>query len=76
MVRQPFTGVASYTDKESTEEAAMPVYEFFCRDCKKPFEVVLSVAEYDPHKVECPGCGGKKVERRWSSVTAITSRKS
>lgn len=54
----------------------MPVYEFFCRDCNKPFEVVLSVADYDPQKVECPGCGGKKVERRWSGVSAITSKKS
>ncbi len=54
----------------------MPVYEFFCRDCKKPFEVVLSVAGCDPEKVECGGCGGKHVERRWSEVTAITSKKS
>ncbi len=54
----------------------MPVYEFFCRACKKPFEVIESVEAYDPKRVECPECGGKKVERRWSTVFAVTSKKS
>ena len=54
----------------------MPVYEFICKKCSKDFETVLSLAEYDPKKVACPECGGKQVERRWSKVFAVTSKKS
>lgn len=54
----------------------MPIYEFSCKDCKKDFEVVQSISDYDPEKVECPGCKGKNVARLWSRVTAITSKKS
>lgn len=54
----------------------MPVYEFDCGKCKKGFEVVRSIHEYDASKVKCPKCGSKKVSRRWSRVSAITSKKS
>lgn len=32
----------------------MPVYEFFCRDCKKTFEITQPVADFDPTTVTCP----------------------
>lgn len=54
----------------------MPIYEFNCKACKKPFEIVESLASYDPKKVKCPECGSKRVERRWSTVYAVTSKKS
>ncbi len=54
----------------------MPIYEFWCRDCERAFEVVESIGDFDPKKVACPECGGKKVERRWSRVFAKTSKKS
>jgi len=54
----------------------MPVYEFECEDCKKPFDVIESISTYDPKKVKCPKCGGKKVRRRYSTVHAVTSKKS
>jgi putative FmdB family regulatory protein len=54
----------------------MPVYEFICNDCQKKFEVVKPIKEYDPKKVTCPKCDSKKVERRWSTVYAVTSKKS
>jgi putative FmdB family regulatory protein len=54
----------------------MPVYEFHCRPCKKDFELVLTVSEYDRQKIKCPHCGGTKVERIWSRVFAVTSKKS
>ena len=54
----------------------MPVYEFTCRKCNKPFEVVRSIARYDPKKVRCPSCRSRRVERRWTSVFAVTSKKS
>jgi hypothetical protein len=25
----------------------MPRYEFYCEDCKKPFEIILTIAEYE-----------------------------
>lgn len=58
------------------EEADMPTYEFTCLDCKKTFEVVKAITEYDPKEVKCPKCNGKNVERHWSSVFVETSKKS
>jgi len=54
----------------------MPVYDFTCRACKKKFSVTQSVTDYDPKKIACPKCKGKKVERRWGSVYVKTSSKS
>lgn len=63
-------------EKTLDKEAAMPIYEFSCHECKKDFEVVQGISAYDPKKVECPECHSKDVERRWSRVTAITAKKS
>jgi putative FmdB family regulatory protein len=53
----------------------MPVYEFICRDCQKPFEVVHPIGQ--PHgDVKCPGCGSRNVDRDYRHIHAITSRKS
>jgi putative FmdB family regulatory protein len=54
----------------------MPQYEFFCKDCKKPFSKSLSIAEYEKGKIVCPKCGGKNVEQRLSTFYAVTSKKS
>lgn len=54
----------------------MPVYEFRCLKCKKKFEVVRSIAEMEKAKTKCPKCQSAKVERIWSSVYAVTSKKS
>jgi len=54
----------------------MPTYPYVCRECKKKFEIVRSVAEYKPASVKCPKCGKKKVERVWSGVFVGTSKKS
>ncbi len=55
----------------------MPVYEFFCRRCAKPFDAVMHIAEHDADVPECPKCGRKdEVEKRLSTYTAITSHKS
>jgi putative FmdB family regulatory protein len=54
----------------------MPIYEFVCRDCQKPFEIDRPINQFDPKAVECPTCQSKRVERVWSSVFAITSKKS
>jgi putative FmdB family regulatory protein len=54
----------------------MPVYEFTCISCKKKFEVVKSIKGFDPKKIKCPKCKSARVERRWSTVYAVTSKKS
>jgi putative FmdB family regulatory protein len=55
----------------------MPLYEFFCRRCEKSFSVVMHVAEHDAAVPRCPKCRRKdSVEKRLSTFTAVTSRKS
>jgi putative FmdB family regulatory protein len=55
----------------------MPIYEFWCRKCEKPFTADMHVAEHDADVAACPQCREKKdVEKRMSSFTAVTSRKS
>ena len=62
--------------RQAERGLAMPIYEFVCLDCKKEFDVVKSVGEYDPKRIECPKCHSKKVERHWSRVFVETTRKS
>jgi putative FmdB family regulatory protein len=55
----------------------MPVYEFFCRKCEKPFTAVMHVSEHDVDVAACPECKRKEdVEKRLSAFSAVTSRKS
>jgi putative FmdB family regulatory protein len=54
----------------------MPNYDFACGACKKPFSKILTLAQYDKGKVECPHCGSKKVEQKFSAFYAVTSKKS
>jgi putative FmdB family regulatory protein len=55
----------------------MPVYEYFCRRCEKPFAEVMHVSEHERDVAECPECHRKdEVEKRLSTFTAVTSRKS
>ena len=54
----------------------MPCYEFFCDDCQKPFEVILTLAEYEKDAVTCPNCGGKNVHQEPAEFFAVTSKKS
>jgi putative FmdB family regulatory protein len=53
----------------------MPVYEFVCRDCQKPFEIIRSMSEAT-EGVKCPACGSTRVDRTYSHVYAKTSKKS
>ncbi len=54
----------------------MPIYEYRCVVCKKPFEIIRPISERRPKSVKCPECKGMKVERQWSRVSVETSRKS
>ncbi len=54
----------------------MPRYEFFCEDCKKPFETILTLAEYEKNKIKCPKCGGKHVHQEAAAFFTVTAKKS
>jgi len=54
----------------------MPHYEYFCNACQKTFTMTLTMSEHDTGKTACPQCGSKDVEQRWSTFSAVTSRKS
>ncbi|MDH3402242.1 MAG: zinc ribbon domain-containing protein [Acidobacteriota bacterium] len=54
----------------------MPVYEYSCVKCGKDFERVETVSDHGHKKVRCPACKSTRIERRWSRVHAVTSKKS
>lgn len=41
----------------------MPHYEFYCEDCNKPFEVILTLEEYEKGQIKCPACSKKHVHQ-------------
>ncbi len=53
----------------------MPVYQFFCKECKKSFTLTLSLEAYEKGKLACPKCKSKKVEQRLQAFYAVTSKK-
>jgi putative FmdB family regulatory protein len=54
----------------------MPTYEYVCKDCKKIFAVLITMAEHEKRvKPACQYCGSRNVEQNYSSVTVITSKK-
>jgi len=54
----------------------MPTYEYRCLNCNKPFNVVMSISEYEKGKVKCPKCGKKRVKQQISQFMVQTSKKS
>jgi len=54
----------------------MPTYEFYCEKCKKPFSIVISIADYVKKKFHCPKCKGKEVTQQIVSFQTVTSKKS
>lgn len=54
----------------------MPSYEFFCEKCRKPFTLLLRLAEYEQGGFKCPECRGTRVKRQLSSFQTKTSKKS
>ncbi len=54
----------------------MPSYEFVCKQCKKSFTVIRTLAEYEKGGVTCPGCKSKKVEQKPATFFAVSAKKS
>ena len=46
----------------------MPIYEYICDKCQNEFEVLVRGQE----KPECPQCGGRKLDKKLSTVAAHT----
>ena len=47
----------------------MPIYEYRCRSCDRPFETLVT----GTRQPACPGCGGADLEKQ-HSVFAVTAR--
>jgi putative FmdB family regulatory protein len=54
----------------------MPIYDFFCLDCQKRFDIYLTYAEYGSKPVTCSLCGSSKVRRRIPRVRVAKSEES
>jgi putative FmdB family regulatory protein len=53
----------------------MPVYDYICQDCQKPFELVLTLHEHEKD-IKCPKCGSRNVEQEATAFFAVTGKKS
>lgn len=54
----------------------MPRYEFMCERCKKPFELIMTIAEREKSEVKCPKCKSPQVVTQLGGFMAQTSKKS
>ncbi len=53
----------------------MPVYDYVCHECHKPFEIVLTFQEHEKD-VKCPLCGSARVEQVATAFYAVGGKKS
>jgi len=54
----------------------MPLYDFICNACRKPFDVFMTYAEYGARPVACPHCRSTDVRRRVPRVRVAKSEES
>jgi len=55
----------------------MPTYPFYCEKCKKSFELVLKLSDYEKSRsFRCPRCRSTRVHRQVTAFQTITSKKS
>ena len=53
----------------------MPIYEYDCKVCHKPFEKLVRSSS-DTSSVKCPACGSAKTARLPSTFAAVAGNKS
>ena len=53
----------------------MPIYEYLCLDCKKPFSWLVGVIA-DSEKPHCERCGGTNFRKLISRVARVRSKDS
>ena len=51
----------------------MPLFEYHCNDCQKDFTLLQS-ASVNKEETECPECGSKSVDYKFSSFSAKTQK--
>lgn len=54
----------------------MPIYEYFCKECKKTFTVAMRLEEYSHAHVFCPKCKSRKIEQKPAAFFAVSAKKS
>jgi putative FmdB family regulatory protein len=54
----------------------MPVYEYYCDNCRRTMAVTLSISQHGKLAPACPQCGGKSLQPVVSTFFSQTSRKS
>jgi putative FmdB family regulatory protein len=54
----------------------MPSYEYYCKQCKKTFTLIMTITEYEKGHAACPKCKSKKLEQKPAAFFAVTSKKS
>lgn len=47
----------------------MPIFEFYCEDCNREFELLVAVKE----QPECPSCQSNRLEKLMSTSAARVS---
>jgi putative FmdB family regulatory protein len=62
----PYLIAYSLTAYSLIVEFPMPIYEFQCDVCGKPFEELFRSSS-ERRQMTCPGCGSKKVHKKFSS---------
>ena len=50
----------------------MPIYEYRCRECGEKFEKLVRLST-STSEIECPKCGGRRVEKLISAFSTKTS---
>lgn len=66
---------ASGLEAHAEEGLNMPIYEYLCLNCKKPFSFLVGVIA-DSEEPQCTRCGGKKLRKLISRVARVRSKTS
>ena len=53
----------------------VPIYEYLCLDCKKPFSCLVGVVA-DSEEPHCERCGGTKLRKLISRIARVRSKES
>lgn len=53
----------------------MPIYEYICENCRKPFSLFLSYSDYDNAVISCPDCGSANIRRKIRPIRVTTGEK-
>ena len=54
----------------------MPIYDFLCVKRNKPFNLTISISEYERKGFRCPKCKSTKIRQQITPFQTKTSRKS